>query len=260
MKSLIFNRIKFLNVLALLLIFASCKKENVNPQPETTFNINDVTDTDPSGLYYDNAKGYYKLVLQPGPADGQDAWIDWNESDPIYANGNSGSLDQFKVLGWTIDGTLTLSRTLIKFDSLSKIPSNATVLGAKMFLYGLESSPVHLPQGNSYFPGSSYNSYGDNSTYVQRVTSSWDESTLTWNNQPSSTNIDESLISPSTSQWNYNASIDVTNMVKPMVKNSANNYGFMLKLTTEGIYRSMGFYSSNYNNTSKRPKIVIAYK
>lgn len=126
-----------------------------------------------------------------------------------------------------------------------------------MILYGLPSSPIHLPQGDSYYPGSGNHSY--NSVLVKRVTTPWDENSVTWNTQPNTTVINESLIPPSTSQWNYNASVDVTNIVETMVKNSSNN-GFLLKLTSEEVYRSMGFCSSEYSDASKHPKLIVVYK
>ncbi len=258
---------KFTNALfvaASIFLLHSCKKESKAPTAtalDVVITTDNITDSDAPGLYRNSpVAGYTKLVLQPGEGVGQDAWIDWNAVDPNYANNNSGTIDQFKILTWTISGVLTKSRSLIKFTELSQIPASAQYVAAKLFLYGLASSPIHLPQGNSYYPGSPYNSYGDNSVYVQRITSSWDESTVTWNTQPSSTVSGASVIPPSTSQWNYNAAVDVSNIVIPMVKDPSKNNGFKLKFTTEKIYRSMGFYSSEYTDATKHPNLVVIYK
>src|SRR5690349_17586733 len=95
-----------------LLFFYSCKKEsiadssNVNKASST----DEILETDSPGISA-TALGYTKFVLQPGDG-GQDAWIDWYEGDPSYADGNSGSIDQFKCLAWTIGGVPVYSRTL----------------------------------------------------------------------------------------------------------------------------------------------------
>jgi hypothetical protein len=246
-------------------LLSSCKKENaaLPPQDNIVINAADINDADAPGVYNNSpAAGYTKLVLQPGDGVGQDAWIDWfNGADSaLYNNGNSGSIDQIKCLAWTMFGGIIKTRTLIRFDELSEVPSSKHVVAAKLFLYGLASSDIHLPQGNSYYPGSPYNSYGPNDAYVQRVTSGWDESAVTWNTKPSSTVADESLIPPSTSQWNYRASPDVTKIIRPMVSNPSRNYGFMLVFTNENIYHSMGFCSSENTDATKHPKLVVVYK
>lgn len=244
-----------------LLFFYSCKKETFTESSAliAVSSNDEISETDAPGIST-TVLGYTKLVLQPGDGVGQDAWIDWYEGDPSYANGNSGSIDQFKCLGWTIGGLPVKTRTLIRFSDLSNIPSGSSVLYAKMFLFGLSSSPIHLPEGNSYYPGSPYNVYGTNDVQVQRITSTWDESTVTWNTQPSSTTENQSKVPPSRSQWKYNASADVTKMVRYFLDNPSKNYGFMLSLVNESPYHSMGFYSSEYANAKKRPKLVIVYK
>ena len=95
---------------------------------------------------------------------------------------------------------------------------------------------------------------------VQKVTgANWDESTLTYGTQPSVTSTDEAILKPSTSQWNYNASVDVTNMVQSMIASPSTNYGFAIKLATEQLYRSVVFASSEEASRSLRPKLVIVY-
>ena len=234
-----------------LLFFCSCKKESEADSSNVTkaSSTDEILETDSPGISA-TTLGYTKFVLQPGD-DGQDAWIDWYEGDPSYADGNSGSIDQFKCLAWTIGGVPVYSRTLIRFDGLSVIPDGSSVLYAKLFLFGLSSSPIHLPEGNSYYPGSPYNIYGPNGVNVQRIISPWDEGTVTWNTQPSSTTDDQSKIQASNAQWNYNASADVTKMVRYFLANPSANYGFLLSLINETPYHSMGFCSSEYKNAGK---------
>lgn len=243
------------------LFFYSCKKDAVSNNPNVLpISSDKISDADAPGIYR-TTTGNTKLVLQPGD-DGQDAWIDWfnGYDSATYNNGNAGSIAELKCLAWTMLDGFVKSRTLISFTGLTEIPSTSQIKEAKLFLYGLTESSANLPQGNSYYPNSPYKDFGPNDIYVQRIISQWNENSVTWNNQPSTTVIGESLISPSTKQWNYNTSVDVTKIVKSLVKSPSENYGFMLSLTNENIYRSMGFYSSEYNTAAQRPKLIVTYK
>lgn len=239
--------------------FYSCKKDASSANSNLSrISSGEISESDAPGIYK-TASGDIKLVLQPGDHKGQDAWIEYSPTNPDYATHNSGSIDQFKVLAWTDGGVVIKSRTLIRFDELSQIPLSSYIKQATLFLYGLDAGSIHLPQGNSYYQGSPYKGFGPNDTYVRKVTSAWDESSVTWNSKPSSTVNDESLIAPSTKQWNNNSSADVSQIVRTFVKDASRNYGFMLSLNNENIYHSYGFYSSESANSSKRPKLVIIY-
>jgi hypothetical protein len=239
-------------------LFFSCKKEaasfSSNSLPVSS---DEISNADAPGIYR-TVSGNIKLVLQPGDNKGQDAWIEYSPGDSSYVINNTGAIDQFKVFAWT-DGRIIIGRSLIKFTDLSKIPTNSYVKQATLFLYGLDEGSVHLPQGNSYYPGSPYKSFGPNDVFIRRITSNWDEGSVTWYSKPSTTVTGESLISPSSKQWNDNTSSDVTQMVKTFVKYPSKNYGFMLALDKEKVYNSYGFYSSESTTPSKRPKLVIIY-
>ena len=244
-----------------LTTFSCTKETNVQPvaqQANETFDINNITSSEKPGAYFDEAKGTYKLVLQPGE-EGQDALVQWKADDPRNANSNAGSSNEIDGFAWTVFGQKVVGRSLIKFTGLSQVPSTAKVIGAKLFLYGRNTSGP-LPQGNSSYPGSPYTFYGDNSLVIQGVKTPWDESTVTWNTQPKATDKREYVTAPSTSQWNSNTFVEVTELVKPMVADNAVNNGFMLRLAVEGIYRSIIFASSEEENANKRPKLVVIYK
>lgn len=246
-------------LLCLPFLFYSCKKDAVSTNSNAIkVSSDEISDADAPGIYK-TASGDIKLVLQPGNQKGQDAWIEYSPDDASYATHNSGSIDQFKVLAWTDLGRIIISRSLLKFTDLSQIPAASTVKQATLFLYGLDEGSVHLPQGNSYYPGSPYKGFGANDTYVRRITSDWDENTVTWDSRPSNTVTGESLIPPSTKQWNNNTSADVSQIVRTFVKNPSKNYGFMLLLNNERIYHSYGFCSSENSTSIKRPKLVIIY-
>ena len=208
------------------------------------------------------------LTIQPGPAEGADARLTAVQnctSGSLYINlGNSNDPDHtdMPIAAWTNNenGCATMQhRSFLKFTALNTIPQTATILSAKLSLFGVSSS-LSLPQGNSYYPGSPYNSFGTNECWIKQVTGSWSESNITWNNQPAVTETNRVAIPASTSQWGYGVQdIDVTNMVKDMVTNATNN-GFCIMLQNEVYYRSVTFASSDNADAAKRPKLVITYR
>ena len=145
-------------------------------------------------------------------------------------------------------------RSLLCFTELSTIPSNAVIVSATLRLYGVTSDR------NTSYPGAPA-SYYENTVVVQQITSPWNENTVTWNTQPSTTTANQFIIPQSTSEynWNYsNSSPELVAMVQNMV--SGNNYGFMLRLQTEQHYRNMVFASSDHPDASLHPELEVTYR
>lgn len=244
-----------------LLFVAGCSKQDVQPLAlqNDIYSYENNVESFASKLTRDNTTGNYIVDIQPGE-DGNDLWYKYWKNHDKYANENDTEVNLVKALTWKVKGTKLITRSVIKFDSLVKIPSTVKIVSAKLYLYGpTPSSPdvsVHLPMGNSSYPGSSYN---ENTTLIQRISSPWETSTICWNNQPATATTGQVVLSPSTEQWRQNIVADVTEMVKIMVNEPSKNYGFMLKLNNENIYRSFGFYSSEYYEAGKRPKLAIEF-
>jgi hypothetical protein len=228
--------------MAITLIFTNCKKQ----QTLLTTDLNVETNGSVDKSVMNN--GDIILTLTPNSVSGQDANVLYFQDHPDQTNSNFNYQNELEIAAWTDQGYTVIRRSLIRFKNLTKVPDTAHVVSAKLYLYGLNSS-IEMPQGNS----------GDNPCYVERVITSWDENTVTWNNQPLITQSNRVVLGPSTSQWGYNAVIDVTLLVKPMIKYPAKNYGFRISLQSESIYRSIGFYTSENTDSHKRPKLVITY-
>ena len=105
------------------------------------------------------------IILQPGPAEGKDAKV-WS----LSSNTNYADHQMLKANAWTWGGTFGIERSYFEFD-LSEIPPQATILSADLSLY------YHFLPGN---PEQTHS--GNNECLIQRVTSSWDENSITWNN------------------------------------------------------------------------------
>lgn len=208
------------------------------------------------------------LTLQPGASDGQDARVtamqNCTTGNPLIniVNSNDPDYQDMPIGAWTnnANGCATMQyRAFLKFSGLSNLAVSAKILSAKLSLYGVSSS-LSLPLGNSYYPGSPYNTSGTNECWLKQVTGTWSESTLTWNNQPATNESNKIAIPASTTQWQYNVTdIDVTDMVKNMVNTANSNNGFCIMLQNETHFRSMTFGSSDHADATKRPKLVITY-
>ena len=204
------------------------------------------------------------LVFKPNATVGKDAPIMKFDNDCIStgetqtnADRNFGTEETLWMKDWTWNavgcsgGTI---RSLLCFTELSNIPSNAVIVSATLRLYGVTSD-----RNTSYSGAPS--SYYENTVVVQQITSPWNENTVTWNTQPSTTTANQFIIPQSTSQynWNYsNSSPELVAMVQNMV--SGNNYGFMLRLQTEQHYRNMVFASSDHPDASLHPELEVTYR
>jgi hypothetical protein len=203
----------------------------------------------------------YTLSLRPDSTTAHDCYVSILDNDPADGNINVNSAHELVLARWTFAADnydSATQRGYIRFDSLSKVPTNATVTSAILYLYGEgPDSSATYPFGNSFYSGSNNPSNG---ALVQMVTGgTWDQTTITWNNAPSATAAGQDTIPPSTSEWNYNVAVDVTNLVSQQVASPATNYGLVLRLQVENIYRDMVFATSHSADTSERPQLVVQY-
>lgn len=168
---------------------------------------------------------------------------------------------EMPAIAWTYnaDGCgFGITRSFLKFSTLiSSIPAGAIIDTAKLALYGLYSN-LTMPQGNSYYNGSGYNSYGTNEVLIKRVLTPWNRTTMTWNTQPSVSSSNVVTIPASNKRYGYDVVADVTGIVRDMTSAGV-SYGFSLMQQVEAIYRCMGFYSCYATDTTKIPTLTIYY-
>ncbi len=183
------------------------------------------------------------ITLRPGPAAGKDAWVTSNATSTNY-----GNYANFAAIAWTSGGEF-VSRGLLDFD-LSGIPANATITSALLNLY-CNTTSDH-PQLHSTLSGS-------NSCFLERITSSWDENTVNWNNQPSTTSNNRVTLPASSSSTQDYLNINVKDLVTDMYNNKNTSFGFMLKLVDEVKFRSLIFANSDHIDSTKWPQLKICY-
>ena len=194
-----------------------------------------------SMILYQNAISQdHVITFRPDHVQGIDAMI---RTD--YPDQNFGSEKDFMANAWTA-GDFFVQRSLLKFD-LSAIPADAQIKDAKLSLWC--NIYTHHYQIDS----------GDNVSYLQRITSAWQENTVTWNTQPSVTSNDQVQLARSISNTQDYLDIDVTTLTKEMFANQNLNYGFMLRLVTEELYRCIVFASSDCLDPAIWPQLVVTY-
>ncbi|WP_437992353.1 DNRLRE domain-containing protein [Sorangium sp. So ce145] len=197
-----------------------------------------------------------RLTLQPG-SDGIDATIT-NLSASVGAN--NGSSPNMTAGVWTSSNTSYVNRSLFRFD-LSEIPAGSTIERARLTLYADPDARLY-GQGtwNGLLPG--HSTYGGSNAFLlQRVTSAWQENTVTWANQPTTTSLHQVLLPPSTSLGQDYEGVDVTELVQDMLSAPASNHGFLMRLESEvGNYREVSFMSSDTANAARLPKLEVVFR
>ena len=139
---------------------------------------------------------------------------------------------------------------LIHFD-LSSIPSGATIDSATLHLF------IYQNIGGT-----------DKTNNIHRITASWTETGVTWNSRDGTTDWDTSggdyvsTVTAGTStgtmadvwvEW------DVKTDVQAFVDDTYTNYGWLIKYETEGGMDGVDYYTREYTEADKRPKLEVTY-
>jgi hypothetical protein len=167
-----------------------------------------------------------------------------------YAPGNNhGNEIEYFSGAWTIGGIPTTWRNLFRFNQLSSIPSNAIINSASLSLFWADTNAWGNTQHSSLT--------NSNESVIQLVTSPWAENSVTWNNQPSTTTANQVILPQTSSGTQDFLNVNVTSLIQQMV--SGNNYGMMLKLSSELYYAEMVFASADNPHLNKHPVLEICY-
>ena len=183
------------------------------------------------------------ITLRPSGDEGKDALI-----SSLEKSKNRGVYPDFVAMSWTVSGDPVDYRSLIEFD-LSNIPSGAVINSADLSLYSHDSPGL----------GSHSTTSGSNESVLSRITSSWEENSVTWNNQPTTTIENQVFLSESSSSTQDYLNIDVTDLIEDMIADPSNSHGFLLKLLNEQHYRSLVFAASDHSDSGLHPKLEICY-
>ncbi|MCB0819892.1 MAG: DNRLRE domain-containing protein [Bacteroidetes bacterium] len=163
------------------------------------------------------------------------------------ANTNYDNVAQFAA--FCIPGFNTgvnSNRGLIQFD-FSGIPAGSTIISASLHLYKIPAIGFLVDH-----------TIGNNESYMQRVTASWNQSTVTWNNAPAATSTGQAVLAASV-VGNQNYDVDLTSLVQYHLDNPASNFGYLFRLANETPTRVMMFASDVNSDISLRPTLSVVY-
>ncbi|HEY4785609.1 MAG TPA: DNRLRE domain-containing protein, partial [Bacteroidales bacterium] len=181
-----------------------------------------------------------------------DALVEMVQS-PSYAylqTTNYGGSTAFYANNWTTSGSLLFMRSYLKIN-LSSLPCGAVISQANLYLYGDGN------HSNTTLNGSGYLS---NECWLMRTTSPWEVNTITYDQQPSVTSLNAATLANSTSS-SQDYVVNITQLVKDMQNNPSQGNGLLLILKNDpnGKYSRMCFFSSDYSNAAKKPRVDITY-
>ena len=176
----------------------------------------------------------------------EDAYV-----DSYYPTRNYGS--SYYLLYYDPTTHTEYAYVKLKMDNiLNRLPAGAniqTVYFYSYYIYVRYSFPYYW-----------YQYWG-----AYRVTDSWSESSITWNNRPSDDGVRESYRRFYVSS-SYNNQWAITNMFKYWMNNPSDNYGFVLKRyspssppSPEDRHYNPRIYSSEYPSSTYRPRLRIYY-
>lgn len=172
----------------------------------------------------------------------EDAAVYYRYSTSAMYN-NYGTNVNLHVLTGTAGSNATNWRSYLKVD-LSSLSQNSVVTKALLNLEALST------RQNS----------GSNAVILHQTSPSWDESTITWDNQPAGYEIgvyDPVIAAGGTGP----KEADITHWVHRALAAGEDELSIMIKLVTEipGQVRKMSFASSDHATASYRPTVEVTY-
>lgn len=192
-------------------------------------------------------EGYFESKEREYPIE-IDPTVSWSNSSKIYdtyvLSGSSYSDSNFYsdevVTMATGHGSQGTYRSYIKFNGLTNEIDNKYVSSAKLTLYETASSV----KGQT--------------VEAHSVTQSWYANKITWNNKPSYRQASLDTVTTSGTAGSSKV-FDITKFAQCIANGTYNNYGLVLKNSSEVSGTFSQFYSTRNSNLSRRPKLSIVY-
>ena len=246
--------------LCFLLLFFSCTKTN-----EVTYSLPSSADdfTDNRLVSLSQFAPGDSLVLRGDTSMGDETAM----VQTAFKDNNVNNFVSFTALAEYLSGNGGIDRSLMKF-SLRGFADSGTNAASKIQKAVLYLYQYHRPADNDPYTNPQTD---DNSAELHRVVSHWDANTVTWNTQPKlAKNSADSLqdviiipavVTPLPRGTNDNQALDVTAMLKRMLRSGVNE-GFMLKLSATGeagFDQGRAYGSFACPIVARRPRLVIYF-
>ncbi len=192
-----------------------------------------------------------RVIIKPG-REGKDAQV--SHYDPEK---NFGDRKDLNALSWKENGLSYTERGFIDFNLENYLPKGVKILTAHLKLFADTLNSYYGNTGHANVNNGSFDV--KNNWQLCRVTSPWDESTITWFEQPLTSETD--VLNLSAPKFPFQAyTIDVTGYIKQKYKGVAGYHGFMIKLKSENSYQSVIFCSSDCEQKELRPELWVDYE
>ncbi|MEP1488726.1 MAG: DNRLRE domain-containing protein [Algibacter sp.] len=213
---------------------------NVSETANITINLNDVDENiiEITNIFDTNIEG---IVPQ----------YSWTVTPDInFENFEDSSLIMTHSYESIVDGDMHCfaSRGLLDFDLTSLSTNNINIINVQLVLHKANVT---------YCPPCGPDDNQNTQLYFQLIDSFWNVGTANWENQPS-TVTDQSINLHILSIENIN-NFDITDLFLELYNNQNIYQGLMINITESCIQESVSFFSSNYSDTNKRPKLIIQY-
>lgn len=164
----------------------------------------------------------------------QDSYVDQNKPTLNYGGDND-----FRVRSITLSPSAGNQRAFVQFD-MSGIPANSLIRFAKLQLYMYEA-----PSASRTYD-------------AQRLTASWVETSINWNNQPAvaasvSATATTGIVANSWVEW------DVTSDVQAIANGTLTNYGWRIADHAESspTDQQARFRAREYTSVTFRPRLEV---
>lgn len=197
------------------------------------------------------------LSFQPNAKFGEDAFIVLHTNPNLNGeNTNYGDRTNIVARTGTNSGAPNFLRFLMRFqyNGLKDAVVDSVLLDLYGYQYRNQPQNTLEPQVN-------------NELYVRRVDNGqlWNENTVTWNSNIFATTNNQVVVDRIGGNYDfitnlqYLKNIDITNLAVNQIDESHENNGFLVSLVEEFRYRYQGFYSSDFTDSTKHPRITIKF-
>jgi hypothetical protein len=141
--------------------------------------------------------------------------------------------------------------------NLSMLPKNAEIDSAFITFYPTKDTIIY-----PNIQPALYKNYGDNSMYIQKITTRWNLNNIFWSTQPTSTLVNQISVANIGTGNSGSGKISILPFVKDWVADSASNYGMVFKMQDETTLTPRRVYfASNYTaDSSLHPLLQIYYR
>ena len=198
------------------------------------------------------------LILQPDfdCAKEKIIWRLITQNGPFgTTNSNSyNGITFLPIMNWTWNGSPGQRWLLLDFLHQLDLPTDLEVLEARLSLFAptaATSDGFHSLETNTGKPSIAV---------IQRITSSWDDATANWNNQPTTTTVNEVILPPPTTETQDYPDIDITALIQDQVNNPAAGFGLLIRMQETDYYRKLVFAGSAAENPALRPRLELTYR